>query len=141
MSFNTSSCWEITGLLVRAKQLLVAVVVISVASVAAGFYYREKATASGFEDQASWSSTGQCVVKTYVRDFSGLGMAGRFFGLFSATYYYRVYSKNGDLLKTSEWNLAESEAGDVDHARWVYGHVLYPTANGYGGWALRGCNG
>lgn len=106
-----------------------------------GFYVREKATKAGHEDQASWSPTGDCVVKTYVRNFSGLGMAGRIFGLFSSDYYYRVYSKGGELLKTSEWNLFESEAGEADYARWVYGNVLYPTTKGYGRWALRGCNG
>lgn len=114
---------------------------LALAFVIAGFYVREKATEAGGEDQASSSSTGACVLKTYVRNFSGLGIAGRIFGLFSTDYYYRVYSKNGDLLATSEWNLLESEAGESDHARWVHSRVLYPTTKGYGGWNLRECNG
>jgi len=125
----------------KIKTVFSIVAFLAVACVAVGFYVREKATEAGSEDQISWSSTGECVVKTYVRDFSGLGVVGRIFGIFSNDYYYRVYSKNGDLLETSEWNFLESEAGEVDRARWVYGRVLYPTTKGYGGWSLRQCNG
>jgi len=125
----------------RLKVVLCALAAIAVVGFAAGFYFREKATEAGAERRASWSSTGECVVRTYVRDYSELGGLGRFFGFFSGRYYYRVYSKSGDLLKTSEWNLLETETGSDDYARWIYGNVLYPTTNGYGRWALRGCNG
>lgn len=72
---------------------------------------RQMASAAGKELRSADSQNGSCVLKTYTRRYSAVGLAGRIASLFGSSYYYRVYSRDGQLLATSEWILWEREYG------------------------------
>lgn len=67
------------------------------------------------------SGSGKCLLKTYRRDYSAFGVAGRMASVFGSRYFYRVYNNAGDPLATSEWNFSEEEVNTLPlsgSARW-----------------------
>lgn len=87
-----------------------------------------------------WSNSGACYIDAYIPNYKKLGIAGRTVALFSGNGFYRVYSKDGRELKSSEWLLWQRDYPDFEGASWVNGNVLYSTADGYAGWTLPECN-
>lgn len=87
-----------------------------------------------------WSGSGACRIDAYIPTYASLGMAGKIIELFSGNGFYRVYTNEGVELKSSEWLLWQREYPDMETARWVNGHAIYPTGNGYEGWTLKECN-
>lgn len=86
-----------------------------------------------------WSNTGACRIDAYIPNYKKLGIVGKTVALFSGNGFYRVYSKKGIELKSSEWLLWQRDYPDLEGAFWINGHVLYSTADGYGGWSLPEC--
>jgi hypothetical protein len=105
-----------------------------------GFYVRIEATKAGQEWNSSSNETGSCYLKTYIRKYSSMGVVGRFFSLFGSQFYYRVYSKNGELLKTSEWAFWETQLGADQSAYWIHGAAFYLTTDGLKNWELPACD-
>jgi len=100
---------------------------------------RQMASEAGRELRSVASENGSCVLKTYTRRYSAVGVAGRIASLFGSSYYYRVYSRDGALLETSEWKFWEREFGDMD-AHWVNRTAMYPGQDGWAGWGLPQCD-
>lgn len=108
--------------------------------ISLGLYVRGEATKAG----QMWSSipneTGSCYLNTYVRKYSSMGALGRIARLFGSEFYYRIYSKQGELLKTSEWTLWETELGAEQSAYWIHGSAMFLTTDGLKDWDLQDCN-
>ncbi len=87
-----------------------------------------------------WSDSGACYINSYIPNYRALGVTGITVGLFSSESFFRVYRKDGTLLKSSEWLLTQSEFAGTESAKWINGNVIYPTNSGYEGWTLPECN-
>lgn len=87
-----------------------------------------------------WNDSGECFIGTYVPDYKFLGVvADRIFKYFSSPYFYRVYTKNDELLKTSEWYLwmSEGNAGVAPEFRGEM--IVYPGSEGWESWIVPEC--
>lgn len=80
-----------------------------------------------------------CTIQAYTPMLSKYGLIGDFIRFFSSPTFYRVYSKDGILLRTSEWQLIQRELSDTDTAKWIHSHIIYPTYSGYEGWKIPEC--
>lgn len=80
-----------------------------------------------------------CTINVYTPKLSKYGATGDFIRFFSSPAFYRVYSKDGVLLRTSEWLLLQREFSDTDTAKWIHSHVIYPTYSGHEGWKVPEC--
>ncbi|MFY0527344.1 hypothetical protein ACN28I_30765 [Archangium gephyra] len=86
-----------------------------------------------------WNPSRTCSITTYVPSLGENSASSRFFRLFSSRAFFRVHDAQGRLLRSSEWLLLQNEADD-EPPRWVSeGQVVYPTSQGYEGWALPEC--
>ncbi|TFH76877.1 MULTISPECIES: hypothetical protein [Pseudomonas] len=85
------------------------------------------------------SESGKCYIARYAADYEFLGVAGSLLELFSSQAFYRVYSADGKLLKTSEWYLWMRE-GDSGVAPEFRGEmILYPGSEGWESWIIPEC--
>lgn len=87
-----------------------------------------------------WSESGNCYVAGYLPGYKkALGIAGRVIELYSSQYFYRVYTKDDVLLKSSEWYMwmREGNAGVGPEFRGEM--VLYPGAQGWESWTVPPC--
>lgn len=85
------------------------------------------------------SESGKCHISRYAPDYAFLGAMGGIFELFSSQFFYRVYTTDGRLLKTSEWNLWMRE-GDPGIAPELQGEmILYPGSEGWESWIIPKC--
>lgn len=85
------------------------------------------------------SESGKCYIARYAADYGFLGIAGSLLELFSSQSFYRVYSIDGKLLKTSEWYLWMRE-GDPGAAPEFHGEmILYPGSEGWESWIIPEC--
>jgi ABC-type dipeptide/oligopeptide/nickel transport system permease component len=87
----------------------------------------------------TWSDSGACYINSYIPNFRSLGVPGITVELFSSAAFFRVYRKDGTLVKNSEWLLWQREFADSESEKWVNGNAIYPTDDGYAGWSLREC--
>lgn len=122
-----------------ALQFAVVLSTIMVLLVTGWLAIRQMASEAGRELRSVASENGSCVLKTYTRRYSAAGVAGGIASLFGSSYYYRVYSREGALLATSEWKLWEREFGDMD-AHWINRTAMYPGQDGWAGWGLPQCD-
>lgn len=86
-----------------------------------------------------WNESRSCYINAYVPKFSSLGALGKIVKLFSSDSFFRVYSKDGVLLKSSEWLLWQREFAESEKAIWVHRRAIYPTDSGYEGWVIEAC--
>jgi hypothetical protein len=85
------------------------------------------------------SNSQDCTMRAYIPKLSKYGIIGDLIRPFSSPSFYRVYSKDDVLLRTSEWLLLQREFSDTDTAKWIHSHVIYPTNSGYEGWKIPEC--
>jgi len=137
---NTSSNSANSYRPARAVRRVVLVLVVFIALLFASWLVvRQLASEAGRELRSVASENGSCVLKTYTRRYSAAGVAGGIASLFGSSYYYRVYSREGALLATSEWKFWAREFGDMD-AHWVNRTAMYPAQDGWAGWGLPQCD-
>ena len=86
----------------------------------------------------AWSPSGKCVINTYAPAY-GSGTVSNIVRSLSTQSFFRVYDKQGEMLKSTEWVLDLHEDGLQDYARWGKERVIYPTDMGYEGWSLPQC--
>jgi len=86
-----------------------------------------------------WNESRSCYINAYIPKFSSLGALGKIVKLFSSDSFFRVYSKDGELLKSSEWLLWQREFAESEKAIWAHGRAIYPTDSGYEGWVIEAC--
>ena len=86
-----------------------------------------------------WNESRSCYINAYIPKFSSLGALGKIVKLFSSDSFFRVYSKDGVLLKSSEWLLWQREFAESEKAIWVHRRAIYPTDSGYEGWVIEAC--
>ncbi|QXH49181.1 hypothetical protein KSS94_14590 [Pseudomonas fakonensis] len=84
------------------------------------------------------SGSGKCLLKTYRRDYSAFGVAGRMASVFGSRYFYRVYNNAGDPLATSEWNFSEEEVNTFA-TEWLGQMAMYPTRHGWASFEMSEC--
>lgn len=87
----------------------------------------------------TWSDSGACYINSYIPNYWSLGIPGITVELFSSEAFFRVYRKDGTLLKSSEWLLTQREFAESESAQWTNGNAIYPTNSGYEGWTLPEC--
>ncbi|EPG2417984.1 MULTISPECIES: hypothetical protein [Stenotrophomonas maltophilia group] len=85
-----------------ARGVLICLVALLLLLFASWLMVRQMASDAGKELRSADSQNGSCVLKTYTRRYSAIGLAGRIASPFGSSYYYRVYSRDGQLLATSE---------------------------------------
>lgn len=86
-----------------------------------------------------WNDSGTCYISRYAPDYRVLGGVGRFIEIFSSQYFYRVYSTDGELLKTSEWYLWMREGNPGVAPEFQGEMILYPGAEGWESWTIAQC--
>ncbi|PMQ11023.1 MULTISPECIES: hypothetical protein [unclassified Pseudomonas] len=87
-----------------------------------------------------WNESGSCYIATYVPNYNFLGVVvGRVFKYFSSPYFYRVYTKNDDLLKTSEWYLWRDEGSPGIAPEFRGEMIVYPGSEGWESWIVSEC--
>ncbi|WP_159971583.1 hypothetical protein [Pseudomonas sp. 8Z] len=86
-----------------------------------------------------WSESGACYIDAYITSYKSLGSIGKTLALFSGNGFYRVYSREGREIRSSEWLLWQRDYPNIEGAFWSEGHVTYSTSSGYGGWSLPEC--
>jgi hypothetical protein len=116
--------------------LAAALIGVSLCTVALGLKIFAGVTAQAVARHSNES--GECYLVTYVPGYHKLGLIGRVFGLFSSEYFFRLYTKDGALLESSEWNFRLTEMFAV--APEFHGPtVLYPGTQGYEDWWVPEC--
>lgn len=113
-----------------------ALIGVSICIVALGLKIFGGVTAQALTRQSSES--GECYLVTYTPGYHKLGLIGQVFGLFSSGYFFRVYTKDGALLESSEWNFRVTEVLAVA-PEFNGSTVLYPGAQGYEDWWVPEC--
>ncbi|TVT86331.1 hypothetical protein [Pseudomonas sp. H3(2019)] len=86
-----------------------------------------------------WNDSGTCYISRYAPDYRVLGGVGRIIEIFSSQYFYRVYSTDGELLKTSEWYLWMREGNPGVAPEFQGEMILYPGAEGWESWTIAQC--
>jgi hypothetical protein len=87
-----------------------------------------------------WNDSRECYIATYAPEYKVLGIVGgRIFKYFSSPYFYRVYTKNDELLKTSEWNIWTREGNSAVAPEFRGEMVVYPGSEGWESWMIPEC--
>ncbi len=84
-----------------------------------------------------WNDKGDHYINTYPSNYSKYKAPGRLIGWFSSRYFFRVYKKDGTLLRSSEWMLWEREVGNLEGPYWIDDRVFYLTTDGIKEWHIR----
>ncbi|SDR94735.1 hypothetical protein [Pseudomonas oryzae] len=101
-------------------------------ALGAGWLYVKLSLATDTQHYMTyWNESRSCYINTYTPKFSSLGALGWIVRLFSSGSFFRVYSKDGILLKSSEWLLWQREFAESEKAIWIHGRAIYPTDSGY----------
>ncbi|MCP1442621.1 hypothetical protein J3D54_001753 [Pseudomonas sp. GGS8] len=124
-------------MIVRRALLLIALT--AVALVLSACYMKVTASRLANVYSTVWNESGTCYINSYIPQYSALGTPGKIFHFFTSEAFFRVYAKDGTLLKSSEWLIWQSEFTRDERALWVNGHAIYPTATGYEGWNIPVC--
>jgi hypothetical protein len=123
----------------RNKIILLIAAVVVLMPLAIWLYVKANLSRNTEPYVTTWSESRACYINAYIPKFSSLGVPGKLVKLFSSDAFFRVYRKDGTLLKSSEWLLWQREFADSESERWVNGNAIYPTDDGYAGWSLREC--
>ena len=121
------------------KALTIAIIIAVVAMIESWLSMKLRLSASTRPYMTYWNESHSCYINAYIPKFSSFGVPGKFVKLFSSDSFFRVYKKDGTLLKSSEWLLWQHEFAESEKAIWVNGRAIYPTNSGYEGWALQEC--
>ena len=125
------------AMIVRRALLLIALT--AAALVLAACYMKVTASRLAHMYSTVWNESGTCYINSYIPQHSALGIPGKIFRLFTSEAFFRVYAKDGTLLKSSEWLIWQNEFTTDERAQWVNAHAIYPTATGYEGWKIPVC--
>lgn len=127
--------------MIMKKASIVLVVGVVILGVAALYWVYLKAQAANLANvySTTWNEAGTCYINSYIPRYSALGVAGKLASLFTSEAFFRVYTKDGELLKSSEWLLWQNEFTTDERSQWVGGRAIYPTADGYEGWIIPEC--
>jgi hypothetical protein len=106
----------------------------------AWFYIKQGAAAAAEVYSTTWNESKTCYINSYVPKYADFGVPGKFVKLFTSEAFFRVYNVKGELLKSSEWLLWQSEFTTDERSQWVNGHAIYPTSTGYEGWNILECS-
>ena len=120
--------------------LSVFVTIVILAPLSIWLYVKFELSRNTKPYSTTWSASGACYINSYIPNYWSLGVPGIAIELFSSQAFFRVYRKDGILLKSSEWLLTQREFADSERALWVNGNAIYPTNSGYEGWALPECD-
>ncbi|KAE9638343.1 hypothetical protein EJA70_31515 [Pseudomonas sp. PB103] len=131
MSFSSVVKWGRRALLLLAAAV--------VALVAAACYVKTEAARLAHEYSTAWNDAGTCYIQSYIPQYSALGVAGSIAKMFTSEAFFRVYAKDGTLLKSSEWLLWQNEFTTDERSQWAGSHAIYPTVSGYEGWNIPVC--
>ena len=121
------------------KAFAILMAILTFAPTTAWLYVKFTVSRTTMPYHSVWSDTGACRIDAYIPNYASLGVPGRLIQLFSSEAFFRVYRKDGALLKSSEWLLWQREFAEDEAAKWIYGHAIYPTGDGYRGWTLPEC--
>ena len=130
----SSSSWVKWG---RSALLLLAAAVVAL--VAAACYVKTAASRLAHVYSTDWNDAGTCYIQSYIPQYSALGVAGSIAKMFTSEAFFRVYAKDGTLLKSSEWLLWQNEFTTDERSQWAGSHAIYPTVSGYEGWNIPAC--
>lgn len=131
MSFSSVVKWGRRALLLLAAAF--------VALVAAACYVKTAASRLAHVYSTDWNDAGTCYIQSYIPQYSALGVAGSIAKMFTSEAFFRVYAKDGTLLKSSEWLLWQNEFTTDERSQWAGSHAIYPTVSGYEGWNIPVC--
>jgi hypothetical protein len=131
VSFSSVVKWGRRALLLLAAAF--------VALVAAACYVKTAASRLAHVYSTDWNDAGTCYIQSYIPQYSALGVAGSIAKMFTSEAFFRVYAKDGNLLKSSEWLLWQNEFTTDERSQWAGSHAIYPTVSGYEGWNIPVC--
>jgi hypothetical protein len=122
----------------KMSYLLVLILLVG-APVSVWLYIKHGAAVTAEVYSTTWNEAKTCYINSYIPKYSNFGVAGKFVKLFTSEAFFRVYSVEGELLKSSEWLLWQNEFTTDERSQWVNGHAIYPTSTGYEGWSITAC--
>lgn len=125
---------------INYKVLAISIAALIFAPTLTWLYVKTELSRRAAVYDTNWSESGECYINAYISKYSSLGALGKLVGLFSSNGFYRVYTKSGVELESSEWLLLQREYPDMEAAKWANGYAIYPTGDGYQGWRLPECN-
>jgi hypothetical protein len=126
--------------MMKARSLLSFILFLVIGGVVFSWLYLKSEAASlATVYSTTWNDAGTCYINSYIPQYSKLGMPGAVVKIFTSEAFFRVYSKDGELLKSSEWLLWQNEFTTDERSQWVGGRAVYPTVKGYEGWSIPGC--
>ncbi|MGF6111172.1 hypothetical protein [Pseudomonas frederiksbergensis] len=123
---------------IRKRVIIFSLVVLLSLFVLLGLKVQSSWTAKPL--YTDWNDSGECYIAIYTPEYKVLGaVAGRIFKYFSSPYFYRVYTKKDEMLKTSEWSLwmREGNAGVAPEFRGEM--IVYPGSDGWESWIIPQC--
>lgn len=81
-----------------------------------------------------------CAIKTYKVNFKRYGSFGFLLKFYISPYIYRVYDKNGDFLRTSEWRIWGAMTSGEASPYWIFQSARYINIdNNEDRWTLLQC--
>ncbi|WP_240996599.1 hypothetical protein [Pseudomonas viridiflava] len=127
-------------LVMRKKSLTLAFISVLLCALGATWLYvKQGAASAAVMYSTTWNDSKKCYINSYIPQYSRFGVVGKFVKLFTSEAFFRVYTDKGELLKSSEWLLWQSEFTTDERSQWVHGHAIYPTSTGYEGWNISEC--
>ncbi|MGE8179598.1 hypothetical protein [Pseudomonas fluorescens] len=130
---------NLSTLAMIGRRTLLLIVLTAAALVLAACYMKVTASRLAQVYSTVWNESGTCYINSYIPRYSAFGVPGKILRFFTSEAFFRVYAKDGTLLKSSEWLIWQSEFTVDERSQWVNGHAIYPTADGYKGWNIPAC--
>ncbi|POA49911.1 hypothetical protein C1893_04235 [Pseudomonas sp. MPR-ANC1] len=121
------------------RSTLLFVALAGAALIAAACYVKTTAARLAQEYSTDWNEAGTCFIRSCIPQYSALGVAGSIAKMFTSEAFFRVYAKDGTLLKSSEWLLWQNEFTTDERSYWLGTRAVYPTVSGYEGWNVPAC--
>jgi hypothetical protein len=123
----------------KKKLMVFLIIVVAGGPFVFWLYTKRGASASAKVYSMVWNESRTCYINSYIPGYSNFGIAGKLVKLFSSEAFFRVYNNKGELLRSSEWLLWQSEFTTDERSQWVNGNAIYPTLSGYEGWNISEC--
>jgi hypothetical protein len=127
------------AVVMTGRRALLLIALAAVAAVSGACYVKMAAARLAHVYSKTWNDAGTCYINSYIPQYSALGLAGQIVRIFTSEAFFRVYAKDGTLLKSSEWLLWQNEFTVDERSQWVGGRAIYPTVKGYESWIVPAC--
>ncbi len=126
-------------MVMKGRSVLLLIALTFVAVVSGACYVKVEAGRLAHVYSTTWNDSETCYINSYIPQYSALGVAGSLVRIFASEAYFKVYAKDGTLLRSSEWMIWQNEFTVDEASQWAFNRAIYPTVKGYQGWSVPEC--